>query len=300
MQLIADGVTLGTLVVYSDRSEAVDDQIVTMLQQGANGLAQGIAMLRAKAGRLQAEAKLKKTESELARVARTLTVGELTASIAHEVNQPLAAMVINANACVRWLDAPTPGLDEARAAAGRSAYEGARAADVIARIRALLAKGEPVRAQLRINDVIREIIPVVQGEVRRREATLEIEWGRDLPEASMDRVQIQQMVMNLMINGLDAMTSVTDRPHVLKLSTGLDMSGAILISVQDNGVGLSGEQMGRVFDAFYTTKTHGLGMGLSICRSIAEAHGGRLTVESHPGVGAIFQFTLPVEKGGAE
>jgi PAS domain S-box-containing protein len=300
MQLIADGITLGTLVVYSDRSEAVDDQIVTMLQQGANGLAQGIAMLRAKAGRLQAEAKLKKTESELARVARTLTVGELTASIAHEVNQPLAAMVINANACVRWLDAPTPGLDEARAAAGRSAYEGARAADVIARIRALLTKGEPVRAQLRINDVIREIIPVVQGEVRRREATMEIEWGRDLPEASMDRVQIQQMVMNLMINGLDAMTSVTDRPHVLKLSTGLDKSGAILISVQDNGLGLSGEQMGRLFDAFYTTKTHGLGMGLSICRSIAEAHGGRLTVESHPGSGAIFQFTLPVEKGCAE
>jgi signal transduction histidine kinase len=108
------------------------------------------------------------------------------------------------------------------------------------------------------------------------------------------------MVMNLMINGLDAMTSVTDRPHVLKLSTGLDKSGAILISVQDNGLGLSGEQMGRLFDAFYTTKTHGLGMGLSICRSIAEAHGGRLTVESHPGSGAIFQFTLPVEKGCAE
>ena len=299
LPLLAEGNVLGALVVYASRRETENEQIVGMLQQGANGLAQGIAMLRGKSARLQAEAKLKRTESELARVARTLTVGELTASIAHEINQPLAAVVTNANACVRWLDAPTPDLGEAREAARRIARDGNRAAEVIARIRALLAKGEPLREHLNINDVIREIIPLVQGEMRRREATLEIEWGQQLPVASMDRVQIQQLLMNLLMNGLDAMSAVVDHPRVLRLRTGVDQAGAVLVAVQDNGVGLSPEQMGRLFDAFYTTKAHGLGMGLSICRSIAEAHGGRLWAESTLGSGALFQFNLPVENATA-
>jgi PAS domain S-box-containing protein len=297
LPLIAEDQTLGVFVIYCDRAEAANEQIVAMLQQGANGLAQGVAMLRAKSARLLAEAKLNKTESELARVARTLTVGELTASIAHEVNQPLAAVVTNANACVRWLEAQTPDLHEARTAAQRIVRDANRAAEVISRIRALLAKGEPLRERLKINEVIREIIPLVQGELRRREAKLEIELGKGLPLAAMDRVQIQQLIMNLMINALDAMAKVTDRPHVLHLRTSRDESGAVFVAVQDSGIGLTEDQMSRVFDAFYTTKPHGLGMGLSICRSIVESHGGRLWAASNFGAGATFQFTLPSEKG---
>ena len=300
LPLIAEDQTLGVFVIYSDRAEALNEQIAAMLQQGANGLAQGVAMLRAKSARQLAEAKLNKTEFELARVARTLTVGELTASIAHEVNQPLAAVVTNANACVRWLEAQTPNLPEARAAAQRIVRDANRAAEVISRIRALLAKGEPLRERVTINEVIREIVPLVQGELRRRESKLEIELGKGLPLAAMDRVQIQQLIMNLMVNALDAMAKVTDRPHVLRLRTSSDESGAVLVVVQDSGIGLSEDQMGRVFDAFYTTKPHGLGMGLSICRSIVESHGGRLWATSKFGAGATFQFTLPVEKGDVQ
>ena len=300
LPLIAEDEILGVFVIYLDRAQAMSEQIADILQQGANGLAQGMAMLRAKSARLLAEAKLNATESELARVARTLTVGELTVSIAHEVNQPLAAIVTNANACARWLEAQTPDLLEARAAAQRIVRDANRAAEVISRIRALLAKGEPLRERLQINEVIREIIPLVQGEMRRREAKLEVELGKDLPLVAMDRVQIQQIIMNLMINALDAMATVTARAHVLHLSTSLDESGALLVGVQDSGIGLTEEQMDRVFDAFYTTKPHGLGMGLSICRSIVESHDGRLWATSNAGGGATFQFTLPVDKGDAQ
>ncbi len=297
MPLIAQEQRLGVIVIYSNRSDALNEQIADLLQQGANGLAQGVAMLRANSARLQAEAKLDKTESELARVARTLTVGELTASIAHEVNQPLAAVVTNANACMRWLKGQTPDLPEARAAAQRIVRDSNRAAEVIARIRALLAKGEPQRERLKINEVVREIIPLVQGELRRREAIFEIDLGDDLPLAAMDRVLIQQLIMNLLINALDAMAKVTDRPHLLRLRTSRDEAGAILVAVQDSGIGLTEEQMSRVFDAFYTTKPQGLGMGLSICRSIVEAQGGRLWAAANEGAGATFQLTMPVEKG---
>jgi signal transduction histidine kinase len=298
LPLIADGGPIGSLLVYSNEWEAFDEKETELMQQVANDVAQGIVLLRSRIARLRAEEARKNTESELARVARVTTMGELTASIAHEINQPLAALVTNANACLRWLAAETPNLDEARATAQRIIRDGKRASEVITRIRALLGKGQPMRQRLNINDVILEILPLLQAELLRREAKLETEFAGDLPAAEMDRVQIQQLLMNLVVNSLDAMDCVTDRPHVLRIRTSAKESGAVLVSVQDSGIGLRPEQIDRLFDAFYSTKAEGMGMGLSISRSIAEAHGGRLWAESNGGHGAIFRFTLPTDEGG--
>ena len=249
--------------------------------------------------RKRSEEALREAQAELARVARATTMGELTASIAHEVNQPLAAVVANANACLRWLAAETPDLDEARAAAQRIVRDGNRASDVIARIRGFLKKGEPVTVKLSVNDVVREIIMLAQGEVLRRDASLLTELADGLPAVSADRVQLQQLLLNLMMNALDAMSAVTDRPRVLRIRTSTYESAAILVALRDSGVGLNPEQMERLFEAFYTTKPEGMGMGLSISRSIVEMHGGRLWATPNDGSGATFQFTLPIEQGGA-
>ena len=242
---------------------------------------------------------LREAQAELARVARATTMGELTASIAHEVNQPLAAVVINAGACLRWLAAETPNLDEARAAVREIVRDGNRASDVIARIRGLLKKGEPVTVQLSVNDVVREIIMLTQGEVLRRDASLLTELADGLPAVLADRVQLQQLLLNLMMNALDAMSAVTDRPRVLRIRTSTYDPATILVALRDSGVGLNPGQMERLFEAFYTTKSEGMGMGLSISRSIVEMHGGRLWATPNDGFGATFQFTLPIEQGGA-
>ena len=249
--------------------------------------------------RKRSEEALREAQAELFRVARATTMGELTASIAHEVNQPLAAVVTNANACLRWLNARTPDLDEARTAAQRIVRDGNRASDVIARIRGFLTKGEPVTVQLDANDVVREIIMLTQGEVLRRAASLLTELADGLPAVSADRVQLQQVLLNLMMNALDAMSAVADSPRVLRIRTNTYESAAILVAFQDSGVGLNPEQMERLFEAFYTTKPEGMGMGLSISRSIVEMHGGRLWATPNDGPGATFQFTLPIEQGGA-
>jgi PAS domain S-box-containing protein len=249
--------------------------------------------------RKRSEEALREAQAELARVARATTMGELTASIAHEVNQPLAAVVANANACLRWLAAETPDLDEARAAAQRIVRDGNRASDVIARIRGFLKKGEPVTVQLGVNEVVREIIMLTQGEVLRRDASLLTELADGLPAVSADRVQLQQLLLNLMMNALDAMSAVTDRPRVLRIRTSTFESAGILVALRDSGVGLNPERMERLFEAFYTTKPEGMGMGLSISRSIVEMHGGRLWATPNDGPGATFQFTLPIEQGGA-
>lgn len=298
LPLIPDGRVIGSLLIYADESNAFDEQEVGLLQQAANDVAQGIGLSRACAARMAAEAALKKTEWELARVARVTTMGELTASIAHEINQPLAALVTNANACLRWLAAETPNLGEARTSAQRIVREGTRAAEVIARIRSLLSKGQPVRDNMQINEVVEGVLPLVTGQLQRREAKLETELGSDLPQVEVDRVQIQQVLMNLLINALDAMNDVTNRAHTLKIRT-TTRDGQVVLEVQDSGVGLSPEQMDRVFDAFYSTKSEGMGMGLSISRSIIEAHDGRLWAEPNDGPGATFKFFLPAAEGRA-
>jgi len=245
-----------------------------------------------------AEEALRQTQSELARVARVTTVGELTASIAHEVNQPLAAVVTNGNACLRWLAAKPSNLEEARKAVERIIRDANRASEVIARIRMLLKKNEPVRTRLNPNQLIREIVALVEAEARRQDVSVQTELAVNLPRVTGDRVQLQQVLLNLVVNALDAMSTVDQGRRILRLQTSRIRNEAVQIAVQDSGVGLTAENPEQFFEAFYTTKPQGLGMGLSISRSIVESHGGRLWAAANDGPGASFLFTLPVRAGG--
>jgi two-component system, LuxR family, sensor kinase FixL len=242
--------------------------------------------------RKQAEEALRKAQSELAHVTRVMTMGELTASIAHEVNQPLSGVVTNSNACLRWLAAPIPNLDEARQAVSRIIRDGNRASDIITRIRALVRKTDTEKDRLDINDAIQDVAALAQGEVRRNCVVLRTELAHDLPSVVGDRVQLQQVILNLVMNGVEAMPSVADRRRELLICSRQHESDKVLVAVQDSGIGLDPQSMERIFDAFYTTKSEGMGMGLAISRSIVENHGGRLWAVSNNGPGATFQFTL--------
>jgi C4-dicarboxylate-specific signal transduction histidine kinase len=244
------------------------------------------------AEREQAEEALHKAQAELAHITRVTTLGELTASIAHEVNQPLSAIVTNASACLRWLAGESPNLDEAREAARRIIREGQRAGEVITRIRAMLQKTDTQKARLDINDTIRDIVALAQSEVSRNRVTLRMELAADLPPVWGDRVQLQQVMLNLLMNGVEAMAAVNDRPRELRIQSRSHESDKVLIAVQDSGIGLDRENLEKIFDAFYTTKPQGMGMGLVISRSIVENHGGRLWAESNESPGVTFQFTL--------
>ena len=237
---------------------------------------------------------------ELARVSRVVTVGELATSIAHEVNQPLTAVATNADAALRWLAGATPNLEEAREALGRIRRDGNRASDVIARIRMLVRKTGTEKEQLDMNETIQETVALAQGEVRRNGVALRTELAGDLPPVLGDRVQLQQVVLNLMMNGMEAMSAVADRPRELDIATWKDQVDKIRVTVKDVGVGLEPPGVERVFDAFYTTKSQGIGIGLSISRSIIEAHNGRLWAARNDGPGATFQFTLPIYDAAAE
>jgi PAS domain S-box-containing protein len=241
-----------------------------------------------------AEEALRRAQDELARVTRITTMGELTASIAHEVNQPLAAVVTNAEACMRWLAATPPNIGEATAAAQRLVRDGNRASEVIARIRALLARGETRRSALQLDETIREVQDLVRGEVRARGVQLRLACEADLPSISGDRIQLQQVILNLAVNAMEAMAAVANRDR--RIVIGAERSGPdeVRVRVSDTGPGLADEHRERVFDAFYTTKTLGMGMGLAIGRSIVEAHGGQLWATPNPDGGETFQFTLPV------
>ncbi len=297
LPLTVDGRAIGALLVYADEPGAFDEKETDLLLQAAIDLAHGVALLRTRKERRSAEEALKKTEEELARVARVTAMGELTASIAHEVNQPLAAVVTNGNASLRWLSNDPPNFDEARLALRNIVRDGNRASDVIARIRAVLKKSEPADQRLDLNEIIREIVALTQGEADRRGTSLRTDLATNLPSVMGDRVRLQQVLLNLVINALDAMNDVMDRPRIIRLSTAAREPKSILVAVEDSGVGLGPEKESRLFDAFYTTKPAGLGMGLSISRSIVEEHGGRLWAAPNEGPGATFQFTLPVEDG---
>jgi signal transduction histidine kinase len=299
LPLTVDGIAIGALVIYSEEPAAFDEKETELLQQAATDLTHGVILLRTKLARRRAEEALDRTKEELGRIARVTTMGELTASIAHEVNQPLAAVVTNANASLRWLSADPPNFDEAREAIQRIVRDGNRAGDVIARIRALLRKGEPEARRLDLNDAIREVVAVVQSEAGRRGESLQTDLAANLPAITGDRVQLQQVLLNLIINALDAMNAVTDRPRAVCIRTSAPEPKLILVAVEDSGVGIDPEKAARLFDSFFTTKQEGLGMGLSISRSIVEAHRGRLWATPNEGPGATFQFTLPVD-GGAE
>ena len=228
------------------------------------------------------------------RVGRGVSMGQLSASIAHDVNQPLAAVAANANACVRWLQADPPNIVEAEAAAQRIARDAHRAADVIARIRALLTNGETEKGELQIAEVIREVVSLVQGEARAQQVTLVAPDREDLPAVLGDRVQLQQVILNLTLNAIEAMRAVTDRARILEIDVGPHGVGFLCVRVRDCGPGLAPQHRDRIFDAFYTTKPRGMGMGLAISRSIIDAHGGRLWVTANEECGETFHFTVPV------
>jgi PAS domain S-box-containing protein len=242
--------------------------------------------------RKQAEAALREAQAELAHITRVMTMGELAASIAHEVNQPLAAVVTNANACLRWLAGATPNLDEAREAAARIIRDGNRASDVIGRIRALVKRSGTEQTRLDINEVIQEVVGLIQSEIQKNGVVLRMELAAELPQVLGDRVQLQQVILNLVMNGIEAMSAVTDRSRDLLIRSRQHESDKVLIAVQDSGVGLQSESLDHLFKAFFTTKPKGMGMGLAISRSIIEAHGGKLWAVPNDGPGATFQFTL--------
>jgi PAS domain S-box-containing protein len=244
--------------------------------------------------RKRAEEALRQTQADLARVSRVTSLGELTASLAHEVNQPIAAAVTSANSCIRWLAADVPNLDKARAAAARIAKDGTRAAEIISRIRLLFQKGTQQLELVDVNEVIEEMIVLLRGEAARYSISVRTELATDLPQVMGDRVQLQQVVMNLMTNSIDAMKAV-DGTRELAITSQQAENEQLLVSVSDTGVGLPPGQADQIFNAFFTTKPHGTGMGLRICRSIVESHGGRLWAADNSPRGATFCLTLPAK-----
>ena len=243
--------------------------------------------------RQRAEEALLEAQAELARVTRALGMGELVATIAHEVNQPLTAIVTNGNFCSRRLEGATPNLYELRAAITEIVSDGARASAIISRIRALLMKGVPDRTKLDINQVIQEVARLLRHELTRSRVSLRTDLAPDLPYVLGDRVQLQQVMLNLIMNGIDAMSMINDRPRELLIQSAKHSEG-VLIQVQDSGPGIDPGQADRIFEPFFTDKPEGIGMGLSISRSIVESHGGRLWAV--PGArGALFEFSLPLQ-----
>jgi C4-dicarboxylate-specific signal transduction histidine kinase len=244
--------------------------------------------------RKRAEEELRDAQIELAHVTRVATLGELAASIAHELNQPLGAVVNNASACLRWLAANN--VEEARHSAELIRADGHRAGEIIARIRALAKKTPQQKDWIDINQAIREVIALARSEVERNGVALETQLSHDVqhvPLVFADRIQLQQVILNLMMNAIEAMSEVSDGPRQLLIRSAADESQNLVVTVQDSGPGLAPENLDRLFTPFYTTKPQGMGMGLAICRSIVEAHGGRLWATANDDRGAVFQFTLP-------
>lgn len=239
---------------------------------------------------------LDRARAELAHMSRVTTLGALTASIAHEVNQPLSGIITNASACLRVLATDPPDIVKARATAERTIRDGNRASAVIQRLRAMFA-AEPVRFEpIDLHEAVREVVTLCSAEIRGHGAILQQQFLTAPPTVMGDRVQIQQVVLNLLVNALDAMTNVSDRPRQLRVSTRLNGSGDVELAVRDSGVGLKPEDDGKLFDAFYTTKPHGMGVGLAISRSIIENHGGRMTAARNEDHGATFAFTIPLHE----
>jgi PAS domain S-box-containing protein len=263
---------------------------------------QGVAFALDLTERKRAEAEIRESERrcrelqmELAHANRVATMGQLSGSIAHEINQPIAAVIANANAGLRWLGARPPELAQVRQTLARIVRDGTRAGEVIGRIRALVKKVPPRRELLDINEALREVISLTQAELQRNGVRLQTRLSVGLPLVPGDRVQLQQVMVNLIVNAVEAMSDANDGPRELTIGAGADDPNDVFVEVQDTGPGLDPAKLDRLFQSFYTTKPDGMGMGLAISRSIVEAHGGRLSATRNEPHGAVFRFTLPIE-----
>jgi NO-binding membrane sensor protein with MHYT domain len=281
--------------VHDDPVNASLDQInLALAVAGITFVILAVASIASLSEQKRAEEALRQAQADLARVNRVTTMGALTASIAHEVNQPITAAATNADACMRWLSGDPPNLEEARAAAMGIVKDAMRAAEIINRIRLLFKKGTTQRELLDVNDVIREMIVLLRGEVAQHSVSVRTELAADLPQVMGDRVQLQQVMMNLMSNSIDAMKDV-EGPRELAIKSQRAENEHLMVSVSDTGVGLPPQQADQIFNAFVSTKLHGTGMGLSISRSIIESHSGRLWAADNSPRGASFHLTLPAK-----
>jgi C4-dicarboxylate-specific signal transduction histidine kinase len=258
-----------------------------------NGEVEYIGAVQDVTNRRLSDEALGKARSELAHVARVMSLGALTASIAHEVNQPLSGIITNASTCKRMLEADPPNVEGARETVRRTIRDAHRAADVITQLRALFSKKESITERLDLNEATREVIALSLSELQSNRVILRVELANDLPVVTGDRVQLQQVILNLLRNASDAMSGVDDRPRQLLIKTRQDGDGGVRLSVQDTGAGFEPESMNKLFDAFYTTKSGGMGIGLSVSRSIIEKHNGSLWATRNDGPGATFSFSIP-------
>jgi len=274
---------LGVIEFFSHEIRQPDQELLDMMATLGSQIGQFIE-------RKRAEEAFRSAQMELAHVTRVATLGEMTASIAHEINQPLGALVNNAGACLGWLDAEN--LEEARNSVALVMDDAQRASEIITRIRALVKKAPLQKDWLDINQIIRDVIALAQGEVQRNHVALETQLSDGIPLVFADRIQLQQVMLNLMMNAMEAMTQVTG-PRELLISSAVDDSKSVVIVVRDSGAGLDSKSLERLFEPFYTTKPKGMGMGLAICRSIIDAHGGRLWATANRDRGASFHFSLP-------
>jgi C4-dicarboxylate-specific signal transduction histidine kinase len=254
---------------------------------------------RAEQSHTRAEEALRQANSDLARVSRVTTMGELTASLAHEVNQPIAAAVTDANTCLRWLTRDAPDLEEAREAASRTIKDVTRAAEIVSRVRQIFKKGTPERELVDVNEIIREMVVLLRGETTRYSIAVRTDLVATLPHVTGDRLQLQQVLMNLIVNSVDAMRDIEGTRQLIIRSQQAE-DGQLMVSVSDTGVGLPPQHAEHIFNAFFTTKPQGTGMGLRISRSIVESHGGRLWAATNSSRGATFHLTLPAKAEGHE
>ncbi|MFM0226978.1 ATP-binding protein [Paraburkholderia dipogonis] len=243
----------------------------------------------------ETEMQLRQTQSELARASRISALGELSASIAHEVGQPLAAIITSGEACLRWLRRDPPNMEEIEACVNEMTSEGTRAAEIVQRVRRLMKGAPPEHAPIEVNELLSEVVALTKGEMESHGCCLELHFAPELPRVSGDRVQLQQVLINIIINGLQSMATLPGK-HRLTVSSSTDPDGDIVLSVRDSGPGISEENLTRLFDAFFTTRSTGMGMGLAICTSIVEAHGGGISASNNPEGGATFRVTLPSAK----
>jgi C4-dicarboxylate-specific signal transduction histidine kinase len=267
--------------------------VVAHSGRNENGQMEYIGAVQDVTERRLSEEALSEVRSELAYMTRVTSLGALTASIAHEVNQPLSGIITNASTCLRMLDADPPNVDGARQTAQRTIRDGHRASDVITRLRALFSKRDATTESVDLNEAIREVIALSRSELQRSQVISRVELADDLSPVMGDRVQLQQVVLNLLLNAADAMTAIDDRPRQLIVRTERDGGDHVRLCVQDAGVGFGSENLDKLFEPFYTTKNGGMGIGLAVSRSIIESHHGRLWATPNNGPGATFSFSIP-------